>query len=71
MVLDEPGVLADVVLAQLLYLLADHAVVRPQTGFAIADQTLVGVDADQQIATDQKGSDFDDFHIYFSMNEAR
>jgi hypothetical protein len=62
MVLDPAGVLAHVVLAELLDRFEYEVVMRPEAGFAGADDALVGVDADEQATLDQERCDLGDLH---------
>ncbi len=40
----------------------DHAVMRPKTGLAIANEALICVDAHQQKSVDKKGCNLLDLH---------
>ena len=53
---------ADVVVAQIEDGAVDHAMMRPEAGFAVADEALVGIDPHQQESVYKKGSNLLDFH---------
>jgi hypothetical protein len=68
MVLDQAGVLADIILGQIDDRLADQAVMRPEPGLAGADDPLVGVDAYEQATIHQQGRDARDLHGSASLS---
>jgi len=51
-VFDARSVLANVVVAQIEEGAVDHAVMRPKTGLAIANEALICIDAHQQESVD-------------------
>jgi hypothetical protein len=57
MVLDQPGVLADEVVREVVDRLEDEAMVRPKPGLAGADESVAGVDAHEKATIDQKWLD--------------
>ena len=68
---DAGGVFADVVVAQIEDGAVDHAMMRPEAGFAVADEALIGVDPHQQKSVYKKGSNLLDFHRELSAWAAR
>ena len=61
-VFDAGGVLADEVVAELEDCAIDYAVMCPESGFAVADDALVCVDAHEEESVYQEGRDFLNFH---------
>ena len=61
--LDAPRILANEVLAELTNHLGARLVVSPGSGFAVAYDTGIGVNADEEVAVGEDGFDFGDFHF--------
>ena len=59
---DGPGILADEVIGEVLDGFEDQPRIGPEARFAEADQTLVGLDADDDAAIDETWLDPGDLH---------
>ncbi len=62
-VIDTGRILTDEVLGEVVDGFIHDPVVRPQSGLAGANDSLVGMDLNQQATIHQVWSDFDDFHV--------
>ena len=62
MVLDCPRVFTYEVVAERSDVFGCRAVVLPVAGFAVSDDVLIGVDADEEVAVGEDRFDLGDFH---------
>ena len=67
-VLDEQGVLADEVAAELVDGGGGGLEEAPRAGLAVADYAGVGVDLREQVAVDREGFDGGDLHVCFLVS---